>query len=1236
MPNTTEIREILNASYSRDHWQTLLTTLFPDGSLSLLRQPEILTASHEKVTATCQLGAVTLPGDDEKIALLEITTTDQVQLARNRVSLRNFVASFIDQANASAVLAVFQQPNSSDWRLTFAAKKTTLDQDTFEITTVETAPRRFTFLLGENESCKTAAARLNQLVEKQHDLNLADLEGAFSVESLTKDFFKKYKEHYHTFIKDLFSAEKASATRELFEITEEDDDYEKGKVNKPVRDFVKTLLGRLVFLTFLQKKGWLGCPANSKQWKGGDPNFLQSFLQQARDADEDDIFHSKYLTDLFFDALNNDERKNDIFSLTNSRLPYLNGGLFDDADDHARSVDFPPLLFQNLLNFFDEYNFTIDENDPEDHEVGIDPEMLGMIFENLLEDNKEKGTYYTPKAIVSYMARQSLLHYLQTHLEENQALEELLNKKDSENLPEFVSQHKDDIVKLLEKVTICDPAIGSGAFPIGLLHEILWTRLTLEPEKNNSKDRAELKRSIIQNSIHGVDLDPGAIEIARLRFWLALVVDEDKPRPLPNLDYKIHRADSLIEYIRGEAVNLGTETPTDPDTKNAVAKLIQAKQDLFTAQGLPGKRKAWFQLYRALSQLAQAEFTWMRNDANFADEDRIHQLDQNAKAFGQWINKIDSIQNQKVHLQEHLLSDLRQWFDDPNHPTFLWNLHFGGIFADGGFDIVIANPPYVRTKAIPSETKSLLWEIYPTFVKKADLLVCFIEKSIQIAKSKGTITIITSSSYLRLDSFVKIRQHLLNCGSPQSLVEFTTNVFETAAVKTAILTYLKDKILDTVIARVGGSLDILTAESSTIPLDYWRTRPNALFDTNYSSERVAISEKIRATSPLLKEIFDTSFGLKTGDDSIFLSRTPFAENSEKIYRGRNVTRWITSWNKEFVNYDPLAMREHRKTARPGSRSRFEQSKILVRDTGSCLEATYDGAGLFVKDVIIISLKETHNHLSLQATTALLNSTSVRYYYESTFQTLHVQQSELRDLPIPNLSFQNSQKLATLADQCATAATNDDQASLAIYEAEINQIVYTLFDLTEAEINLIETSLGIETKVIPFIPKSNESKLTLPKEERQIYEVAQLSWMIYLRNFIQLRGQQATLKLFAESINYLTNPDTYLTHNHVFISKSDHKQWHNSYPNTTMQGLFQLVGDLEEAEEIVVDRETLQISFTSNSTLLKSELNTDEWISYDLELIQNTLSSQDGYMEQHVNTKNAKEAQNILAQFAIAQ
>lgn len=229
-------------------------------------------------------------------------------------------------------------------------------------------------------------------------------------------------------------------------------------------------------------------------------------------------------------------------------IPYLNGGLFErDADDEPESV-FPASYFRKLFQFFSEYNFTIDENDPNDAEVGVDPEMLGKIFENLLEDNKDKGAFYTPKEIVRYMCQESLIAYLETHttLAKDKVRAFVLSPEES--VTDIPDNKKAKLLTTLEEIKICDPAIGSGAFPMGLLNALLHCREALSGEQY---DRAELKKQIIQRNIYGVDIEKGAVDIARLRFWLSIVVDEETPSPLPNLDYKIMQGNSLIESFMG-------------------------------------------------------------------------------------------------------------------------------------------------------------------------------------------------------------------------------------------------------------------------------------------------------------------------------------------------------------------------------------------------------------------------------------------------------------------------------------------------------------------------------------------------------------------------------------------------------------------------------------------------------------------------------------------------------------
>jgi len=548
----SEFQEKLRQPYSAQLWAGLLPRLLP-GRVELFSQPVEfpLTTENQRTIATGfrQFGRAVISdgqGGQKILGVFEVDVAAKVDLLRNRVALRQLVARCIDEVSAHAVLAFFVQSGSKPYRLTYATRESVLNTDTLAIETRETATRRFTFVLGPGETRRTAAMRLHGLVESRESATLADVTDAFSVEKLNREFFDTYKQHYQSFCSHLIDGD---APERSFGLKLRGlDDKERDKALKPVRDFVKKLLGPLVFLHFLQKKGWLGCPADASNWKNGDPDFLGKLFRECP-ARERERFHSRRLVPLFFDTLNR-ERKDDIFSITGTRVPYLNGGLFEKDFDGVDEVDFPAHLFAELLEFFSQYNFTIDENDPDDHEIGIDPEMLGHIFENLLEDNKDKGAYYTPKAVVQYMCQQSLIQTLVGHFPGDEAartgIEALIRKKEpiDPQKETWLSTHATELEKILDDLRVCDPAIGSGAFPIGLLQEIFWTKLTLHP----ALKRAKTKREIIQRSIHGVDLDHGAVEIARLRFWLALIVDESEPLPFHSF-IRLPRAGAGEWYI---------------------------------------------------------------------------------------------------------------------------------------------------------------------------------------------------------------------------------------------------------------------------------------------------------------------------------------------------------------------------------------------------------------------------------------------------------------------------------------------------------------------------------------------------------------------------------------------------------------------------------------------------------------------------------------------------------------
>jgi hypothetical protein len=428
------------------------------------------------------------------------------------------------------------------WRFSYISKRKVKNKETNTIEDKETAPKRYTYLFGKNEKALTAAIRFDKLIQKQQSnifqfLTLNDFEDAFSVEKLSKEFFNEYKKSYEDFVQFLTGKRYTKKGNKYTEQIIQDPDAQltklfKGKdKEREARDFVKRMLGRIVFLYFIQKKGWLAVP-QGKTWGDGNHDYLFDLFKNSKNKNN---FYAKELVPLFFTRLNNTNSEDEKNAF---RFPYLNGGLFDDSQDEIyNNLKLPEDIFKSLFETFNNFNFTVHEDAPDEHTVAVDPEMLGHIFENLLEDNKEKGAFYTPKEIVHYMCQESLAEHLASKFDSKQkeTIIRLIQQAELDQHQEtWAKQNATEIILALEKIKICDPAIGSGAFPMGLLQEIFNLMVVLHDYKGwGKKNEVEIKKHIIQESIYGVDLDAGAVDIARLRFWLSLVVDETKPLAFP-------------------------------------------------------------------------------------------------------------------------------------------------------------------------------------------------------------------------------------------------------------------------------------------------------------------------------------------------------------------------------------------------------------------------------------------------------------------------------------------------------------------------------------------------------------------------------------------------------------------------------------------------------------------------------------------------------------------------------
>ena len=746
------LRNLFQSSFNLARWYNFLQHFFNATELKSTPERIIENTSDDGY----YLGNIDTT-DSYRIGLFRYNIR-QGSVANKRVGLRNLVKSFINPTwgEFDAALVVFD--SGDHWRLSFIC----------DIKGEATSPKRYTYVFGSDDLLyRTPIERFNFL--KKKGVSFENLKTAFSVEALSDEFFDKYREQYADFIQYITGkrfvkvgskweekvlGEPNAALMQAFDYNE-----------KKIRDYVKKMMGRITFLHFLQRKGWM-CE---------DLNYMQNMFEKS--AYKNDYLDS-VLEPLFFGILNTKPAEREALftdydwdkSLLNEwkDIPYLNGGLFERDEEDEPESRFPADYFKRLFQFFSEYNFTIDENDPNDAEVGVDPEMLGKIFENLLEDNKDKGAFYTPKEIVRYMCQESLIAYLETNTSVAKDKIRQFVLSPEEGVADIPENKKPKLLAALEEVKICDPAIGSGAFPMGLLNELLHCREVLSGEHY---DRAEIKKSIIQNNIYGVDIEKGAVDIARLRFWLSIVVDEETPSPLPNLDYKIMQGNSLIESFMGVDLSKLTYEKEYKKDKGEISLFDDEKN----------------RLQKTVSHLLSSYYSC-------SDHDRKVKIQQ----------EISDTINKQLESQAYnpaVLAQLKDINLAENNKFFLWHTWFSDVFNRGddknGFDIVIGNPPY-----IDSETMTLLGQTdlrehiakHYKFIKgNWDIYMAFLEWGLTL--SNGCLCYITPDKWLSKPFGSKFREQ---CMIPRmkTILHTGNKTFENAMVDAIITLFVRssDKI----------------------------------------------------------------------------------------------------------------------------------------------------------------------------------------------------------------------------------------------------------------------------------------------------------------------------------------------------------------------------------------------------------------------------------------------------------
>ncbi|BCT55303.1 Eco57I restriction-modification methylase domain-containing protein [Dehalococcoides mccartyi] len=985
---TRIVKDTFERPFDKEHFVNLCKNLFKtlDYSKNFTYQGNIIPDAYEQSIQTLERIGKFEDTDNNKIDLLIVRLKKERSLEHARTMQRNFVAWYLNGSRGGelkdAALVAFVSPESQDWRFSLVRMDYNIAQSPSGRIKVEkelTPARRYSFLVGENESSHTAQVQLLPILQDdERKPLLSDFEKAFNIEVVTREFFTKYRELFHNVEEALEGMIKQNAkAREDFEAKSID------QVN-----FAKKLLGQIVFLYFLQKKGWFGVGRDA-DWGTGPKDFLQRLFEK-KIASYGNFFND-VLEPLFYEALAV-ERTDDFYSRFNCKIPFLNGGLFDPINNYDwvhTDILLPNKLFSNdektkegdtgtgILDVFDRYNFTVKEDEPLDKEVAVDPEMLGKVFENLLEvkDRKSKGTYYTPREIVHYMCQESLINYLDTALNtgdvplvvtappqgklfgkpdpEQGALKvpgyrAIVPREDTEafirmgelaiehdtrvesygketerysyKLPESIRQNAKLIDERLASIRVCDPAIGSGAFPVGLMTEIVRARNTLTTYLPDKKGRTNynFKRHAIQNCLYGVDIDAGAVEIAKLRLWLSLVVDEEdikQIQPLPNLDYKVVCGNSLLSV----------------------------EKNLFNVE-----------LFNELEKLKLLYF----NETNIKKKQEFR------KQIDQLIKKLTN-----------------------NKEVFDFEVYFSEVFHEkGGFDVAIANPPYVsfglhNSKNATKEWANLVRKLYPGSAEyKISLYALFIDIAIRISRKGGVVCYITPDSFLLGRYFSKLRKTLLDNASVSRLVMFEKDFWKSGVVgRPTISLYqkgIKGQLTTAIFAEDEQALTSNNFLEYSYPQEYFRNAPYNRFRLFFAPIAKRFVETVESKSKPLSSVAHITTGVrsKTNQDKVVSMACLGPTWKKGIVSGGQVRRYCVEWKGHFLNIDGNLL-----FSGGWDKNIVENPKIMIRQTGDSIIAGIDLSNLYHLNNVH-SLHLTSTNVSLSYICALLNSRLMNRYY----------------------------------------------------------------------------------------------------------------------------------------------------------------------------------------------------------------------------------------------------------------
>ena len=868
---------------------------------------------------------------------------------------------------------------------------------------------------------------------------------------------------------------------------------------------------------FLQKKGWFGVKKD-EAWGTGSKHFLRELFDGKHTSYKN--FFNDILEPLFYEALRLDRNHDDAYySPFQCKIPFLNGGLFDPLGNYdwvKVDIHLPNTLFSNqeetqegdigngILDIFDRYNFTVQEDEALDKEVAIDPELLGKTYEKLnairsdnfqefqkslktqeeAKFNKTYGVYYTPREIVHFMCKISLIHYLEKvtkikkediemFVEKSQALEnneetslateEKIRKGEQKGssykseLPESIRKNAHELDQKLADIVICDPAIGSGAFPVEMMNTIVKLRSVLAIFLHNKKEIYNFKKHCIEHSLYGVDIDSGAIEIARLRLWLSLVVEEshiNNIKTLPNLDYKIVQGDTLPFIEKSNLFN-------DVDMKK-----LANRQKTYITETKP---------------------------------------------------------SEKLKLKKEIES-IRAELYIFNGIKFDFKIEFSQIFNEKqGFDIVIGNPPYIQLQKNGSKLAKRYQKYnYKSFTSAGDIYCLFYERGHQLLNENGKLCYVTSNKWMRAGYGEELRNYFASQCHPQALIDLGSSIFETATVDTNILLLGKEKTAKNNLQ--GLDLGRIQKEDSQQLSSTFKKHAIQMPQlskeiwTILSPLEQNLQKKIEKIGTPLKDWnIQINYGIKTGYNEAFIidgaTKDKLIQKDPKsakiikpILRGKDVKRYYTDfadkwlifipWHfplerdktitgasrkaeKEFKIKYPFVYKHLLKYKEPLSKRNkaetgisyewyalqrcastyypeFEKDKIVYSEIVQEAQFYYDSQKYYPEATIFIMT----GNVNLKYITAFCNSKLIDYAFKRFYaggglgeKGYRYKKKFFENLPIPKLTKKQESTFEKLVEpiQKAKLAKKDTRE----LEAKIDKLVYELYELTPKEIKFIE-------------------------------------------------------------------------------------------------------------------------------------------------------------------------------------